>query len=108
MSSVCNAVHVLQALANFSDLDDYYDVVDCLEEQGMERIMNVCYVFVSLSTLYVYVHVCLSPCLLVWCAVYIIFNLMRGQVVGQCFVQADLKCIKITGSNFTSTFPPIL
>lgn len=31
-----------QVLANFSDLDDYYDVVDCLEEQGMEGIMNVC------------------------------------------------------------------
>ena len=38
--------HVLQVLGNFSDLDDYYDVVDCLEEQGMERIMNVCYLFV--------------------------------------------------------------
>ena len=46
MSSVCTAIFALQALANFSDLDDYYDVVDCLEEQGMERIMHVCCPFV--------------------------------------------------------------
>ena len=59
MSSVCNP-HVLQALANFCDLDDYYDVVDCLEEQGMERIMNVCYLFV-----------CVLVCLLYVCVVYV-------------------------------------
>ena len=55
MLNVCVCVYrVLQVLANFSDLDDYYDVVDCLEEQGMERIMNVCYLFV---------RVLVCPCL---------------------------------------------
>ena len=47
MHATCQIVQIIyipylvQTLANFSDMDSFYEVVDDLEEKGMEKIMSV-------------------------------------------------------------------
>ena len=83
-----------RTLANLSDMDSYYDIVDALEEQNMEKIMAVSFVVLWINFCYCSNPDCMGQLQLYRCYKHIHTYCIRlGNFRVRKFSSFDFLCV---------------